>query len=116
MLQLPGHTTHWLQPVVIAIFKLCETFHDQAIQQWMRTNPGHRETQHELACLLNDAYGQTVTLSNSENGYRATGLWPVNHTVFLDHDFFASDNLNSILDSSVGPNYITEEPKTHGRK
>lgn len=95
MLQLPGHTTHRLQPLDVAIFKPLETYYDQAIMKWMRCNPGRQVTQLEVAGLISEAYEKAATLSNAASGFRATGIWPVDRSVFSDADFAASENLNS---------------------
>lgn len=96
ILQLPGHTTHRLQPLDVAIFKPLETYYDQAIIKWMRCNPGRKVTQLEVAGLISEAYEKSATLSNAASGFRATGIWPVNRSVFSEADFLASENVNPL--------------------
>jgi hypothetical protein len=36
ILQLPGHTTHRLQPLDVSIFGPLETYYNQAVEKWMR--------------------------------------------------------------------------------
>lgn len=100
MLQLPGHTTHRLQPLDVAIFGPMETYYGQAIQQWLRSNPGKKVSQFEVAKLLNTAYSKAASIENAAQGFKATGCWEVNRHVFKESDFVASNNLNSIEKSS----------------
>ncbi|KAJ3652586.1 hypothetical protein Zmor_018538 [Zophobas morio] len=40
LLQLPGHTTHRLQPLDVAFFKPLQNYYVQAQESWMRSKPG----------------------------------------------------------------------------
>jgi hypothetical protein len=96
LLQLPGHTTHRLQPLDVAIFKPFQTFYDAAVSKWLRSNPGENMTQFDVAALLAEAYSKAATLSNAENGFKVTEIWPVNRAVFSEHNFVAIKNLNCV--------------------
>lgn len=45
LLQLPGHTTHRLQPLDVGIFGPMQIYYDQALDQWMSNNVGQCITQ-----------------------------------------------------------------------
>lgn len=93
MLQLPGHTTHRLQPLDRSFFKPLEAFYTQALEKWLRCNVGRTVTQYQVAELLGEAYGRAATVENAINGFRASGVWPVNRHVFKDSDFVPSETL-----------------------
>lgn len=93
MLQLPGHTTHRLQPLDVSFFKPMETYFTQAVEKWLRSNPGNAVSQYHMTPLLNEAYSRAASIATIVNGYRATGIWPVDRTVFNDSDFAASEAL-----------------------
>ena len=93
LLQLPGHTTHRLQPLDVAVFKPFQTFYDGAICKWLRNHPGEKVTQFAVAQLLAEAYTKCATLSNAASGFRATGIWPTDRNVFSETDFAANENL-----------------------
>jgi hypothetical protein len=95
LLQLPGHNTHRLQPLDVAIFKPLQTFYNAAICRWLRSNPGEKVKQFVVTALLAEAYSKAASLSNAANGFKATGIWPVDRAVFSEHDFVVSENLNS---------------------
>lgn len=44
---------------------------------------------------MREAYGRAATDENAENGFRASGVWPVNGHVFSDSDFIASETLQA---------------------
>lgn len=44
--------------------------------------------------MLNEAYGRAATIGTAENGFRGSGIWPVNRHLFEDHHFIVSNNLN----------------------
>lgn len=93
MLQLPGHTTHRLQPLDVAFFAPLQTYFNQAQDKWLRHNVGKTITQLQIAGLLNEAYGRAASVGTAESAFRGAGIWPVNRNVFCDHHFAPSDSL-----------------------
>lgn len=108
MFQLPGHTTHRVQPLDRSFFRPLKCYFNQAIEKWLRTNPGMCVTQYQIAGLCTEAYGKAATIENATNGFRISGVWPVDRLVFKDSDFVAADNLNQIENDE---NQNTEKPK-----
>lgn len=101
LLQLPGHTTHRLQPLDVGVFKSVEANYTQVMATWLRANVGQKITQFEVTALLTDAYTKAATISNAASGFRAAGVWPVNREVFSDADFVASENLAEIIPENL---------------
>ncbi|KAB0803436.1 hypothetical protein PPYR_00406 [Photinus pyralis] len=132
LLQLPGHTTHRLQPLDVGVFKSMESNYTQVMAKWLRTNPGQKVTQFEVTALLTEAFTRSATIDNAVNGFRGTGTWPVNRNVFTDADFVASENLdhqstnpepehtvieeNNVSNSSGSKiiQHVLDEPSTSG--
>jgi hypothetical protein len=106
LLQLPGHTTHRLQPLDVAVFKPFQTFYDAAVSKWLRSNPDENVTQFVVTASLAETYSEAANLGNAANGFKATGFWPVDRAVFSGHDFVASKNLNCVQT----PQEILNEP------
>jgi hypothetical protein len=82
LLQLPGHTTHRLQSLDFAIYKPFQTFYDGTVSKWLKSKPGENVTQFVVTTLLDETKSKAATLSNAENGFKATGFWPVDRAVF----------------------------------
>lgn len=93
LLQLPGHTTHRLQPLDVSIFGPMSKYYIQAVETWLRSNPGKAVSQYEVTELFNKAYMRAATVGNAVSGFKTTGIWPVNRNVFEDHDFLPSETL-----------------------
>lgn len=92
LLQLPGHTTHRLQPLDVAFFKPMKTFYTQATEKWLNCNPAVEVTELQVVRLLAEAYEKARELK-IENGFRTVGICPVDRRVFEEHHFVPSDNL-----------------------
>lgn len=101
LLQLPGHTTHRLQPLDVAIFKPLQVYYDQAVEKWLREHPGRTITQYHVARLIGEAYGRAASIANATNGFRRCGIWPVDRNVYTDADFVAQDDLHTELSVEV---------------
>ena len=56
LLQLPGHTTHRLQPLDIGVFGPMQTFYNKVLNQWMTNHAGQCITQYDVATLITTAY------------------------------------------------------------
>lgn len=96
LLQLPGHTTHRVQPLDRTFFKPLQTYYAQMIRKWLQLNPGLCVTQYHVSELAAEAYGKAATIENATSGFKVTGIYPVDRTVFKESDFVAADNLNQI--------------------
>lgn len=90
MLSLPSHCTHRMQPLDVAFFKPLNTYFGSAIGTKLRENPGRRLTTEHIASLVGMAFPRAATMETAINGFRATGLWPVDRHVFTDADFAPS--------------------------
>lgn len=119
LLQLPGHTSHRLQPLDVAFFGPLQKYFVQAQDAFLREYKADKVTQLQVSKLLNEAYGKAATVGNAASSFRASGCWPVNRNVFRDCDFAGASALqpeNQILPPSEVSEPQTPEPgtsKTH---
>lgn len=90
MLQLPGHATHRLQPLDASFFGPMEAYFTQSAEKWLRTNPGQTISQYHMTPIINYAYSIAASIATIVNGFRATGIWPVDRSIFTDSDFVPS--------------------------
>ncbi|KAK9712682.1 CENP-B N-terminal DNA-binding domain [Popillia japonica] len=82
-----------------------------ALNDWIISNPGKAATIHDLAMIVNVAYQSTFTIKNKAatihdlamivnvayqstftikniiEGFRKTGIWPLNKLIFSDNDY-----------------------------
>ncbi|KAJ4440924.1 hypothetical protein ANN_10772 [Periplaneta americana] len=87
MLSLPSHCTHRLQPLDVSFFKPLNTFMSAAISTKMRELPGQRLNVQHIASLVGVTFPRAANMQIAMNGFRLTGLWPVDRNVFSEADF-----------------------------
>nr|CAH7767149.1 unnamed protein product [Callosobruchus chinensis] len=84
---LPPHSTNKMQPLDVAFMSPLKTFYAQEIENWLRENQLNTVSQYGIASIFCKAYNRAATMETSCNGFRKTGLVPLNRHVFRDHDF-----------------------------
>ena len=86
MVCLPPHTTHWLQPTDRSFFKPLKKNYYEEAACFVRTN-GRSFTKIEFCSVFSKAWLKSATTGNSINGFRATGIWPLNMGEIPDHAY-----------------------------
>ena len=112
LLSLPPHTTHRLQPLDVSFFKPLSTYYNQVVDQWMRCNPGMPVSELKLCGFFNTAYCKAASIGNAVNGFKSTGIWPINRFVIDDHEFAPSDVTERPLPSTVAGQPSAPNPPT----
>lgn len=87
LLCLPPHCSHKLQPLDVSFMRPLSTFYDQECEKWLRQHPGRVITMFQLGSIFGSAYMRAATPLVAQNGYRRTGIFPVNRDVFAEHEF-----------------------------
>jgi hypothetical protein len=90
LLCFPPHCTHRLQALDVSLMKPLSAYYDDEVRNWLRSNPGRVVTFHQLSSIFSAAYLRAATMLTAINGFRKTGVWPVNRNVFSDADFLPS--------------------------
>ncbi|KAJ8892196.1 hypothetical protein PR048_004776 [Dryococelus australis] len=79
-----------MQPLEVTFFKSLHTFVDFLITTKLKTSPGKRLTVEHIASLVGAGFPKATSKETAINGFRKTGLWPVDRHVFKDADFAAT--------------------------
>lgn len=94
---LPPHCTHRMQPLDKSFMSPFKTYYAQAIEKWLKHNPGRKVTIYQIGEIFGEAFLKAATYQIAVNGFRATGLFPVNRNYFTEADFlFDSKDLEKI--------------------
>ena len=104
VVSLPPHCSHRCQPLDITVFGPLKSAYYRRCDEWMKSHPGKRIKQYEIASLFGDANCSVATIQKCISRFRSAGIIPLNSSVFTDEDFAASDNL---LQSTPNP---TKQP------
>ncbi|XP_030754783.1 uncharacterized protein LOC115881449 [Sitophilus oryzae] len=91
LLCFPPHCTHRLQPLDVSFMKPLSTYYSEEVKKWLRTHPGRTVTHYQVGELFGNAYLRAATMSVAINGFRKTGIWPVDRNIFVDVDFLPAD-------------------------
>lgn len=87
------HTSHKFQPLDKTVFGPFKKYYNSAANELMLT-PGHVGkplTIYNIAGLVGKAFPQSFTPSNIIQGFRSTGLHPINENIFGEHEFMPSN-------------------------
>ena len=87
---LPPHTTDKLQPLDVSVFGPFKSYLRSLQNQHNLMHPNEPITLHMLPELASGAWTSASTPSNILNGFRATGIWPINCNIFPDDVFVAA--------------------------
>lgn len=87
---IPPHCSHKLQPLDVAFMGPFNTYYVQAIERFLRNNPGRQVTQYQVSRLLGESFLGAATPTVAVKGFRRCAIVPINRDVFTDADFVAS--------------------------
>ena len=88
---LPPHTTAKLQPLDVSVFGPFKTVLRATQDDFKRSNPHVAITEHMLPEMACKAWDKVCNVTNITNGFRATGIFPVNCNVFPDDAFAGAE-------------------------
>jgi hypothetical protein len=94
LVSLPSHTSHALQPLVVAMFKPFKTYFREYRNYWMSRNIGQKATKETLAHSVSLALRKALNKNNITKGFRKTGIYPLDRTV-VDKELGPSETFRS---------------------
>ncbi|XP_076667036.1 uncharacterized protein LOC143368330 [Andrena cerasifolii] len=98
LLCLPTHTTQALQPLDRSFFKAFATSYKEETQGWVNYHKKQIKKVH-VGALMGNAWAKSATFDNAVNGFRATGIFPLNGTV--RSEFNVSSTSSSTSDAAA---------------
>lgn len=77
LISMPSHTSHYQQPLDVAVFKSLKTHFYKSCRQWMKQHPGRRLSRLQFGFLLNQDWVKAATCEHDISGFRAAEV-PLN--------------------------------------
>lgn len=106
---LPPHSTNKMQPLDVAFMSPLKTYYAQEIENWLRENKLSTVSPYAVAGIFGKAYNRAAALETSCNGFRKTGLVPLNRNIFRDHEFGVHEVEHITADHPPIQGHETEE-------
>lgn len=99
LLSFPPHCSHKLQPLDVSVYGPFKTYINQASDTWMRdpSNAGKSMTIHEIPSLVSYAFPKAFSTINITSGFRATGIYPFDKSVFPPEAFLSASTTDRPL-------------------
>lgn len=78
IIELPAHTSNWLQPCDRTVFKPLKDAYGDVCQSLMNDYPGVVVSHGNFCGLLTKAWVKAMTVENIKSGFKACGIYPLN--------------------------------------
>ncbi|KAJ8980866.1 hypothetical protein NQ317_008925 [Molorchus minor] len=99
LLCFPPHTTHRLQPLDVSFMAPLSTYYSSEVQRWMQQHPGRPVTIAQIGKLFGTAYMKAASVQTAVNGFRKTGIHPLNPEIFPDWMYEPAETTNRPIDA-----------------
>ncbi|XP_067642531.1 uncharacterized protein [Eurosta solidaginis] len=90
MVSIPPHSSHKIQPLDKTFMGPLKRYLSEEIRVWMRSNC-RALTHFDMTDLYGKAYMRVQSGEIAINGFRTTGIFPLNRHIFRDDEFLAAD-------------------------
>ena len=79
---LPPHTTHMAQPLDVGCFGVLKKYWSEECHKYMANNPGRVVTRFQFSDFFSRAWAKAMVPKNICAGFKGTGVYPLDSTVF----------------------------------
>lgn len=99
VIALPPHTTHQAQPLDVSFFKSLKSHWSSVCHTYMSENVGHVVTKFQFSALFSKAWYLAVKPETIINGFRKTGVYPLNKDPIMSPQSVPPSAENSLTES-----------------
>lgn len=90
ILTLPPHSSHRMQPLDVSVYGPFKAYYGQAVTSWLMAHPGIPLSIYDIASCVGTAIGKSLVPCNITKGFKHSGIFPFDKTVFSEADFYCS--------------------------
>ncbi|KAJ8968230.1 hypothetical protein NQ314_002398 [Rhamnusium bicolor] len=101
LLSLPTHSSHKTQPLDRVFFRPLKAYYESVADSWTTSNPGQVLSIYHVAGLFGTAFAKTATVDIANEGFRTTGIYPLNKNIFTDVDFLPAEVTEQDFDTDI---------------
>lgn len=91
LLSLPPHASHRMQPLDRTFFSSLKTAYATRVSKWLGAHPGRVLTMQKVGKRFGQAYVEAAMMEKAAEGFKCTGIYPYNPSVFTEKDFKPSE-------------------------
>lgn len=102
LLCFPPHCTHRMQPLDVAFLSPVNTYYSEECRKWMQLNPGRVITIRQVGKLFGTAFMKAAVMETAVNGFRKTGIFPMDRNVFKDWMFQPAETTDTMENEDSG--------------
>ena len=110
---LPPHCSYRMQPLDVSFMKPLMTYYTQAVECLLRSHPSRVVSTFQIAELFGIGYVRAATIITAVNGFRKTGIWPIDRNVFDEHGFAVAQPTDLVRQPNTERHHPTETPMRH---
>jgi len=108
LLELPAHTSHWLQPCDRTLFGPLKRRYNNVCQELMANYPGVIISRMNFCGLFRKAWDDSMTESNIRAGFKACGVFPFNPSA-VPKEAYMPNSLYSVEQLVQNPDLASVE-------
>ncbi|KAJ8947302.1 hypothetical protein NQ318_004552 [Aromia moschata] len=112
LLSLPPHTSHRTQPLDVTFFKSLKTAYHQECDKYMKSRNYEKIKDTDIAELFGNAYNRVTTIEKALNGFKTTGIFPINRDAFCEEDFVPLHEDNNDAQNTTAPGDLPLQENT----
>ncbi|XP_018369250.1 PREDICTED: uncharacterized protein LOC108765178 isoform X1 [Trachymyrmex cornetzi] len=91
VLSFPYYCSHKLQPLDRSVYEPLKNYINTACDNWLTSNPRKSLSIYHISKIIKTALPLATTSTNIQEGFRVSGISPLNENIFPDIEFLGSN-------------------------
>lgn len=100
IISIPPHTSHKTQPLDRTFMGPLKAYYSSEVRKFLRDKKRAVELR-DVGALFGSAYKNAARYDIAENGFKCTGIYPVNRNIFTDNEYTPTPEENDELQDEL---------------